>query len=103
MAMIPAFITHRGHESAGAIYLKINLLNGFCKIYSPAPAAFNADPMASHDDRLWVDYFEDKPQAETQADQWLAEQLSYDSDIWIIEIEDKSGNSYLEKQQITKF
>ncbi len=99
-AMIPVFVIRRGHESAGAIFIKVNQLNGFCKIYSPASAAFSETPAQAHDDRLWTDFFPDKQLEERETDQWLREQASYDSDIWVIEVEDKTGNSHLEQQNL---
>ncbi len=99
--MISAFVIKRGHESAGAIYLKINQLNGFCSLYSPAPSAFDESTQAGQDDRRWLNYFEDKPLTEAEADQWLAEQKSFDADIWIIEVEDKTGAPHLDKHSLT--
>ena len=101
-AMIPAFVIRRGHESAGAIYIKINQLNGLCKIYTPTSAAFSENPEHTHDDRLWTDYFTDRQLTEHEADQWLEEQASYDSDIWVIELEDKTGNSHLAPENISE-
>ncbi len=101
-AMIPVFIVRRGDESAGAIFIKISFLDGLCAVYAPVPAGFNDSQPTAHDDRLWANSFPDKQLTEREADQWLTEQASYDSDLWVIEVEDSTGNHHLDPANITE-
>jgi GMP synthase (glutamine-hydrolysing) len=80
---IPAFVTRKGDEDAGIILIKQNLLdNGFIVLA----------PMRQPDGRLgWFRGTGEDPVSEQQADGYIARQVDRDSDIWVIEIEDRDG------------
>jgi hypothetical protein len=90
-AGVPAVIVRRGDEHAGAIYLSINRLDGMVHLYGPAPAGLED----SDTDRRWVSCLGAEPVKATEADLYLARQINFDPDIWIVEIEDRLGRHLL--------
>ncbi len=85
----PAAVLRRGAEEAGAIFIKINLLDGTALLFGPAPAGMYAE------DRLWVALMEGAAALEREADDYLGRQTRYDEDLWIVEVEDRQGRHFL--------
>ncbi len=90
-----AAIVAHGHDDAGAVLIKIARLDGMAALYGPAPMSLEAESIADVDRRF----------ARQHAAEWLAEkdvdaiisrQRSYDPDIWVVEVEDRTGASGLE-------
>ena len=92
-----AMLLRRGEETAGAIYIKVSLLDGTARLYSPAP---QFDRVRS-DERAWHADFEDAASPEREVDEHLRDQASFDADIWSIEIEDREGRHFLGDQLIS--
>ncbi len=88
---VPALVSLRGDADAGAIFIKINTLDGFAQLLRPAASAIED----AADERYWTPAFKD-PRSEQEVDVYLARQRSFDSDLWIIEVEDKAGRHFLE-------
>jgi hypothetical protein len=89
---ISAMLIKRGAEEAGAIYVKINRLDGSVILLGPAPGP-------AHDERgsrRWSRLIADHPVAEGEADSYLQRLRSIDPDIWIIEIEDPKSMGLLD-------
>ncbi|MGL4635259.1 MAG: DUF1491 family protein [Beijerinckiaceae bacterium] len=87
-----AVVRRKGAAEAGAIFVTIDHLNGQVDLYGPAPqmAFEEANPA-----RL----FQKISKAETDSaaiEERLARELRFDSDIWIIEVEDKTGEARLD-------
>jgi hypothetical protein len=83
-------VVRKGAEEAGAVYVIVNHLNGSCHLFGPAPGA-------SHDeagDRLWVEEIV-PPQGPAEAMALLDRRIRADPDIWIVEVEDRSGTAGL--------
>lgn len=87
----PAVIVRRGQRDGGAIFIKINTLDGNVVLYGPAPAGLDA----SSDNRLWILCLGEGSVAETDADTYLLRQAEFDPDIWIIEVEDRERRHFL--------
>ena len=81
----------RGQSDGGAIFIKINSLDGKVALYGPAPAGMDA----SSNDRLWTLCLGDDAVSEADADSYLRRQAEFDPDIWIIEVEDRDGRHFL--------
>src|SRR4051812_47220106 len=78
-----AVVRRRGAEEAGAVFIKINRLDGTAEVYGPAPpTAFAVSPW----DRAFSPCFKDQPIADAEAERYLARQVRYDSDLWILEV-----------------
>ena len=92
VSLVPAVILRRGAESAGAIFIKVNLLDGTARLFSPAPQAlFDNDDLS----RRWLSVGNGEPESEEKVDQRLAREFEFDPDIWVIETEDRQGRDFL--------
>jgi hypothetical protein len=89
------FVARRGDRDAGAIYICVNGLDGFVGVYAPAPAGLSTASV----DRRWTRRFKD-PVSEQEASLYLAREANADPDIWIIEVEDRSGRHFLGEDDI---
>ncbi len=87
----PAVMVRRGQSDGGAIFIKINCLNGNVTLYGPAPAGMDA----SSNDRLWTLCLGEDAVSDSDADRYLRRQAEFDPDIWIIEVEDRHGRHFL--------
>lgn len=88
---VPALVARRGDADAGAIYIKINLLNGQAQLLRPAAAGREG----AEDERFWSPAF---PSArdEQEVDRYLGRQREFDADLWVIEVEDRGGRNFIE-------
>ena len=85
-------VTRHGDDMAGAIYIKINRLDGTVALYGPAPQSLASEDMERRFDRLHK--AERVPEAE--ADATLARAAEFDGDLWVVEIEDRAGRHGLD-------
>lgn len=84
---LAAMLVRRGQADAGAIFIQINLMDGRCDLYCPAPAGFDdADR-----DRRWMAAFADGPVPERDAAEHLIREASFDPDFWVVEVESPDG------------
>lgn len=91
---IPAVVVSRGAEEAGAIFVKVNRLDGTASVLGPAPQVSFDEARPS--ERLWVSCTGSLPVSEADADAYLARQQRYDPDLWILEIEERSGRHLID-------
>ena len=81
---LPIYVPHKGDESAGAVIIKIVLLDGCCQVFSQIRKA-DGSP-------AWQSRSKSKtPMEEAEADDYIARRLKSDPDLWILEIEDPKG------------
>ena len=90
-----AAVRRRGAEEAGAIFIKINRLDGTGTLYGPAPqSAFDE---AQPGDRMFVAAVgRDAPAADADIEARLVREIRFDPDLWIIEVEDRAGRNFLD-------
>jgi len=90
-----AAVRRRGAEEAGAIFVKLNRLDGTAELYGPAPqAAFDeSHPL----DRLFSACLAAQPAPEADVEAYLVRQIRFDPDIWIVEVEDRAGRHFLNR------
>jgi hypothetical protein len=88
-----AVVRRRGADEAGAVFLKIDRLDGTVDLYGPAPqTAFDeAHPAERAFNRCFG-----QPVPDAEAEAYLARQVRYDPDLWIIEVEDRRGAHLLD-------
>ena len=92
---VVAMLRRRGAEEAGAIYIIVNRLDGTADLYSPAPqAAFDETRPA---DRAFTPALKDMPAPESKVEAFIAREGRFDPDIWVVEIEDRSGRHFLDR------
>lgn len=87
-----AVVAQRGQSDGGAIFIKVNKLDGTVCLYGPAPAGLDA----ASSGRLWSRCLDSDSVGETEADAYLRRQMEFDPDIWIIEVEDRGGRHFLD-------
>jgi len=86
-------IRRRGAEEAGAVFIKVALMDGTAQLYVPAPQTVYDDTRPI--DRFFVPV-SPQPIAEPAVDGCLVKELRFDPDAWIVETEDKEGRHFLD-------
>ena len=87
-----AVLRRRGAAEAGAIFVKVDRLDGTAALYGPAAQSEMGDD-GMHRFRLmhtadWI--------APIDIEARIAREVRFDSDLWLIEIEDRTGRSFLD-------
>jgi hypothetical protein len=86
-------VRRRGAEEAGAVFVKLALLDGNAMLYAPAP-------QTAYDDSRPIERVfspsSPQPVTEAAAEERLAKEIRFDPDVWIVEIEDKAGRHFLD-------
>jgi hypothetical protein len=86
-------VRRRGAEEAGAVFVKLALLDGNAMLYTPAP-------QTAYDDSRPIERIfspsSREPVAEQAVEERLAKEIRFDPDVWIVEIEDKAGRHFLD-------
>jgi hypothetical protein len=92
---VVAVLRRRGAAEAGAIFVKIDLLNGQAALYGPAPQslAFDLPPGV---DRLFARLHKPEWIDPAEADRRLEREAGFDPDLWIVEVEDREGRPRLD-------
>ncbi len=88
LADIPAFVVARGDETAGAILVKLNTLDGQARVFQRSYDLMSGE-------RVWV-ILSEGPEADV--DDALARQRQMDRDLWLIEVEDRAGRHLLNEE-----
>jgi hypothetical protein len=88
-----AALRRRGAAEAGAIWVKVDRLDGRAALFGPAPQSEVAERGV---ERLW---------ARAHAQEWvgadfvearMAKEIAFDPDLWLIEVEDREGRCWLD-------
>ena len=83
---VPAFVVSHGDDTAGAIIIKVNKLNGDAVLFE---RSFSLDKNLNQ----WSKF---ESGDEKELDELLSRQLSRDRDLWIVEIESRQGDPFLD-------
>lgn len=83
-----AYIVKRGDEQAGAIFVKIDTLDGFAKLFSR-----NIKYDLNNDKEIieFIDLYPLKKITSQDIDKRISKEIEIDRDCWVVEIEDKKG------------
>jgi hypothetical protein len=87
-AFIPAAVVRRGDPDAGTVLLKLNRFEDGVTVYTQASS--------TGDQPLWSRGTGPNPVSEAEADAYIARQVKYDPDVWVLEIEDRRGQYKLD-------
>ena len=91
----PAVLRRRGAAEAGAIFVKIDRLDGHAALYGPAPQSELAD-REDGIDRLWMRLHQEDWSDPASVEEKIAREMKFDPDLWLIEVEDRKGRSFLD-------
>ncbi len=83
-----AFVLRSGSQEAGAIILKVARLDGTVLVLNQVRGAKGELAWAQALGG-WTD--------EARAAQWCDKQVSFDPDVWIVEIEDREGRAFVDE------
>ena len=91
---VDAVLRRRGAAEAGAIFVKLDRLDGTANLYGPAPQALlDADDGG----RLFTPIVEAAPAPDVE--ERMQREIRFDPDLWWIEIEDRTGRHFLDLAQ----
>lgn len=86
-------VRRRGGEDAGAVFVKLALLDGTALLFTPAPQSAYEESRPV--DRLFAQSTA-APVAEQTVEEQLEKEIRFDPDVWIVEIEDRAGRHFLD-------
>ncbi|MFY7762129.1 DUF1491 family protein [Aquidulcibacter sp.] len=82
------YVVRRGDETAGAVLVKVASLDGTARLLTPARDGVG--------ERIYLDLTgKTAGPDEASIDAYLSKRAAQDQDVWIVEIEDKLGRSFL--------
>ena len=83
-----AYVVKRGDEQAGAIFVKIDTLDGFAKLFSR-----NIRYDLNNDVEIieFIDLYPLKQKTTQDGDERISTEIDRDRDCWVVAIEDKNG------------
>ena len=88
-----AVLRRRGAAEAGAIFVKVDRLDGTCVLYGPAPQTELAEAGV---DRIWTRAHKDETLDGASAEERLRKEIQFDPDLWIIDVDDRAGRHFLD-------
>lgn len=81
-----AVVVRRGDARAGAVLVKVwHTLERRARLF--------AESVGPDGERVWIEPHPDAP--ESDLDAYIERQVRYDPDLWVVEIEDREGRSFL--------
>jgi hypothetical protein len=88
---VVAVLRRRGAAEAGAIFVKLDRLDGTASLYGPAPQSLLDE---SGGGRLFTSLLENALPLDIE--ERMAREGRFDPDFWLIEIEDRAGRHFLD-------
>ena len=89
-------VARKGAAEAGAVFIVIRHEPDRLSVYGPPPGP-------AYDEagrRRWQALFDGLIVGQAEVDQFLGRQANIDPDIWVVDIDDPSGNGLLETEAI---
>ena len=86
-------IVHRGAAEAGAIYVKVDRLDGRAALFEPAPQSEVAERGV---ERQWTRAHKEEWVTPDVVEARMAREIKFDPDLWLIEVEDRDGRCWLD-------
>jgi len=88
-----AVVRRRGAEEAGAVFVRISRLDGTSDLFGPAP---QSEFDEAQPDRAFSPSFKNLPATDNDVEAYLAREMKFDPDVWIVEVEDRAGRNFLD-------
>jgi hypothetical protein len=86
-------VRRRGADEAGAVFVKVGLLDGNAVLYVPAPQTVYDDSRPI--ERIFMPTSA-QPVPERSVEERLVKEIRFDPDAWIVETEDRAGRHFLD-------
>ncbi len=87
-----AYLRRRGMAEAGAVYVKLDRLDGRAALFGPAPQT----QAAKEGERLFIRLHKDAWIQPVDVETRLKRAIGFDADLWIVEVEDRAGRPFLD-------
>ncbi len=87
---VEAVLRRRGAAEAGAIFIKVDRLDGTASLYGPAPQLFLDDS----GERLFAPVLQGVTPLDVE--ERVQRELRFDSDMWLVEVDDRHGRHFLD-------
>jgi hypothetical protein len=92
-----AVVRRRGAEEAGAIFVRINRLDGTSDLFGPAPqSALDTGAGPRGADRTFTASLPHQPALDAAVETYIAREMKFDPDLWIVEVEEPAGRNFLD-------
>lgn len=88
-----AVLQRRGDAEAGAIFILIDCLDGGMMLLGPAPHSENS---ADGIERVFARLHREPVIDAQAANARLAKEIAFDSDLWVVAVEDRQGRSFVD-------
>ena len=89
-----AVIARKGAAEAGAIFVRVDGLDGRQWLYAPAPQSFFDEDESG--ERRFVAAHRGSGEDAPAINARLEKEMRFDSDLWIVDIEDRLGRPFIE-------
>lgn len=88
---VDAVLRRRGAAEAGAIFVKLDRLDGTANLYGPAPQSYFEERAQ---ERLFVPLLAGAlpPDVEER----VGREIRFDPDLWLVEVDDRAGRHFLD-------
>ncbi len=86
---VTAVLRRRGAAEAGAVFVKVDRLDGTADLFGPAPPSFDQ----VLEERQFAPVLLGTPSAAVE--ERLSRETRFDPDLWLVEVEDRSGRHFL--------
>ena len=88
-----AMLRRRGAAEAGAIFVKVDRLDGAAALYGPAAQSEEPPEGVA---RLFTRLHAEERRDPLDVEERLRREIAFDPDIWIVEIEDRQGRAFID-------
>lgn len=88
-----AVVERRGEDSAGAIFIKIDLLDGTGFLFAPAPQSLTLE---GDGERMWIAAAAGVALSDHEIADRIARERKFDPDLWLVTVEDRAGRHLLD-------
>ncbi|HPG01549.1 MAG: DUF1491 family protein [Hyphomicrobiales bacterium] len=86
-----ATLRRRGAPEAGAIFVRVDRLDGVSALFGPAPQS----EIGEDGDRLFRRMHDEEWIDNLAVEERLRREMKFDPDLWIVDIEDRRGRDFL--------
>ena len=85
------YMARKGAQEAGAIFICVDRRDGTLDLYGPAPPTLSEE---ATDDRRFSPLLSGATQEAVNAR--MASEIRFDTDLWLVDIEDREGRPFVE-------